>query len=179
MTTRIQRVNIVESPQLKKTMVTMVLDTGATGSMTSLDLCKLPIGVYPTSHRAVLADGDSHLSVVAEVHTSITMENINLPLNALVVTKLKAGLIVGISFMKQHGVVIDIPTNALLVQGHTILFNNVPGNPKVSLLRTEVNRVVHPGDALVIPVPTNFLADKQVAVEPREFNSSRTVYYKK
>ena len=141
----------MESPQfnvkLKKTMVTMVLDTGAKGSMISLDLCKLTnLDVYPTSHRAVLADGDSHLNVVGEVHSSIIMENVNLQLNALVVTKLKAVLIVGMSFVKQHGVVIDIPNNALLVQGHTILFNNVPGNPKVSLLRIEFNRVVFPGD---------------------------------
>ena len=107
----------------------MVLDTGATGSMISLDLCKAAnLEVYPSSHSALLADGNIRLSVVGEVHTSITMgNNIELLLNALVVTTLKAGLIVGMSFMKQHGVIIDIPNNALIVKGNTIPFNNQLG----------------------------------------------------
>ena len=81
----VQRVGIVESPhfniRIKKTMLTMVLDTGATGSMISLDLCKLAnLDVYPTTQRAILADGDSHLTVVGEVHTTITMNsNVTLP----------------------------------------------------------------------------------------------------
>ena len=54
----------------------MVLDTGATGSMISLELCKLAgLHIYPSSQRAILADGDSQLSVVGEVHTSIVMDN--------------------------------------------------------------------------------------------------------
>ena len=70
--------------------------------------------------------------------------------------------------MKQHGVVIDIPNNALLVQGNTFHFNNQLGNPKVSLLRTEVSHVLLPGEHLQVPVPTNFITDKEIAVEPRE-----------
>ena len=71
-------------------------------------------------------------------------------------TKLKAGLIVGMAFMKQHNVVIDILNNALLVRGNTVLFNNQTGNPKVSLLRAEVNRVVLPGDNFILQVPPIF-----------------------
>ena len=174
----VQRVGIVESPhfkiRIKKTMLTMVLDTGATGSMISLDLCKLAnLDVYPTTQRAILTDGDSHLTVVGEVHTTITMNsNVMLPLGALVVTKRKAGLIVGMVFMKQNNVVIDIPNNALLVRGNTFPFNKQPGNPKVSLLRAEVNRDVLPGDNFILPVPPNFLEDQHVAVEPREQNFS-------
>ena len=44
-TINVERVNIVESPQfnvkINSTMITMVLDTGATGSMISLELCEL------------------------------------------------------------------------------------------------------------------------------------------
>ena len=64
----------------------------------------------------------------------------------------------------------DIPNNALLVRGNTVPFNNQPGNPKVSLLRAEVNRVVLQGDNFILPVPPNFLEDQHVAVEPREQN---------
>ena len=138
--------------------------------MISLGLCKLArLDVYPTTQRPILADGDSHLTVVGEVHTKMTMSSdVVLPLSALVVTKLSAGLIVGMAFMKQHKVVIDIANNALLVQGHTVPFDNRPGNPKVSLLRVDVNRAVLPGEDVILPIPANFSDDQHVAVEPRE-----------
>ena len=175
--TSVQRIDIVDSPTILREIEEnngMVLDTGAKGSMISLDLCKISNHhIYPSSHSAMLANGDSQLTVEGEVHTSITMNDlVNLPLNALVVTKLKAGLIVGMSFLKQHGVVIDIPNHALLVQGFTIHFNNKQGRPKVSLLRTEVSRVVVPDENVMLPVPTNVLMYKELAVEPREFGSS-------
>ena len=91
----VQRVGIAESPELNvkmnKTMVSMVLDTGATGSMIHLELCELAnIKVYPTCHKAIQADGYSHLKVVGEIHTSIIMDNdVELMLDALVVTSLK------------------------------------------------------------------------------------------
>ena len=168
---------IVESPyfnvKLEKTTVTLVLDTGAKGSMISLDLCKLAhLDVYPTTQRAVLADGD-HLTVVGEVHTKITMNSdVILPLSALVVTKLTAGLIVGMAFMKRHKVIINIANNAFLVRGNRVPFDNQPGNPKMSLLRVDVNRVVLPGESITLPTPPNFSNDTHVAVEPRKPNSS-------
>ena len=115
----IEGVNIIESPKfnvkINKTMITMVLDTGATGSMISLDMCELAnLRVYPSNHSAIQADGDSQLQVVSEVHTSILLDNfLTLPINAVVVTRLKAGLIVGMAFMKRHGIVIDISNNSL------------------------------------------------------------------
>ena len=95
-TINVERVNIVESPQfnvkINSTMITMVLDTGATGSMISLELCELAnLKVYPSTHSAILADGDSKLKVVGEVHTSIIMDGyLKLPISAVVVTRLKA-----------------------------------------------------------------------------------------
>ena len=83
-----------------------------------------------------------------------------LPLSALVVTKLKAGLIVGMAFMKERKVVIDIPNNVLILSGNnTVRFNNQPGNPKVSLLRAEFNNVIFPVECVTLPTPVNFLAD--------------------
>ena len=151
----------------------MVLDTGATGSMISLELCELAkLHVYPSTHSAVLADGDSRLHVVGEVHTSIVMDNyLKLPISAVVITRLKAGMIVGMSFMKHHNIVIDIPNRVLLFpDNRTVHFDNKPGNPKVSLLRADVNNVVFPGDSVTLPIPANFLADCSMAVEPRKEN---------
>ena len=171
--TDVRRVDIIESPKfnvkLRNTFVTMVLDTGATGSMISYELCKLAnLEVLPSSHSAVQADGDSRLMVLGEVHTSILMDGLELSLNAVVVSKLKAGLIVGMAFMKEHDVIIDISNNFLLIHGKKIVFSNQPGNPKISLLRMDVNRVVLPGDDFEVPIPANFLPDNEIAMEPRD-----------
>ena len=174
----VDRVNIGESPRfnvkLNKTMVTMLLDTGATGSMISLEMCEAAnLRVYPSSHNATLADGDSKLQVVGEVHTSFLLDNyLTLPISAVVVTKLKAGFIVGMAFMERHEVVIDIPNSRLIFPGdESVSFNNKPGNPKLSLLRVEVSQVIFPGDTFSVSTPTNFHNDKTIAVEPREDNN--------
>ena len=129
--------------------------------------------VYPSSHRAVLADGDSQLNVVGEIHTSIIMENnLTLPLNAVVVEKLKAGLIVGMNFMRENKVVIDVPNNSLNFPDNNVVhFSNLPGNPKVGFLRADVNHVVFPGDSMALPTPANFHEDTSIAVEPRVENN--------
>ena len=92
----IDNVKITQSPQvnvkLKKTIVTSTFDTGCTGSIITLRNCELAgLHVYPSSHSAIQADGNSSLSVIGEIHTSVEFENgITLPLDAVVVTKLKA-----------------------------------------------------------------------------------------
>jgi len=118
----VQRVSVIESPQYKVKMndiiITMVLDTGCTGSLISSDICNLAdVEIQPSNHRAVQADGDSHLKVVGEVHTYIQLSDcLVLPVDALVVSKLKAGFIVGMAFMKRHKVTIDMGNNTLSFQ---------------------------------------------------------------
>ena len=107
----------------------MVVDTGATGSMIRLDLCNsIGLRIYPSPHSAMQADGESKLSVVGEVHTTVLMGNkIPLKLSAIVVTKLKVGLIVGTGFLKGHQIVIDIPQDMLrLPKNEFVRFSNQP-----------------------------------------------------
>ena len=98
------------------------------------------------------------------------MDNyISLPLHAVVVRKLKAGLLVGMSFMRENKIVIDIPNNSIMVDGNNVVhFNNQIGNPKVSLVRAEVNNVIFPGEELLLPFPVTFKQDQELAIEPRE-----------
>ena len=64
--------------------------------------------------------------------------------------------------------VIDIPRRRLVLPDErTIAFADQPGNPKVSLLRADVNCVVFPGDSITIPTPKNFNDDLDMAIEPR------------
>ena len=163
------------SPQfnvkINTTMVTMIMDTGATASMINVALCQvIGLQVYPSPHSAIQADGDSSLEVVGEIHTTILMDNyISLPLHAVVVRKLKAGLLVGMSFMRENKIVIDMPNNSIMVDGNNVVhFNNQIGNPKVSLVRAEVNNVIFPGEELLLPFPVTFKQDQELAIEPRE-----------
>ena len=72
---------------------------------------------------------------------------------------LKHGFIIGMAS------VIDIGNNALLLGERRTPFNNQPGNPKISLLRADVNQVVFPGDSVMVPVPANFMSDDEFVVE--------------
>ena len=111
----------------------------------------------------MLADGNSQLTVVREIHTSMIMNSY------LIVTKLKAGFIAGMDFMKENKVLIDITNHALILpDNHIVSFNSVPGNPKVSLLRVDVSNIVLPGESLTLPTPINFFEESDIAVEPRE-----------
>ena len=169
------RINIEPSPQfnvkINTTMVTMIMDTGATGSMINVALCQvIGLQVYPSPHSAIQADGDSSLEVVGEIHTTILMDNyISLPLHAVIVRKLMAGLLVGMSFIRENKIVIRIPNNSIMVDGNNVVhFNNQIGNPKVSLVRAEVNNDIFPGEELLLPFPVTFKQDQELAIEPRE-----------
>lgn len=127
----VKRLNIVASPQVDvkingKTIST-TLDTGSMGSIISQTLCDLTgLEIHQSNHTAVQADGNSALHVAGEVHTTVTLNSgLVLPLNAVVVTKLKAALIVGMDFMAKHKMVIDIPRNRLILHGdHVVPFSN-------------------------------------------------------
>ena len=57
------RVNIEPSPQfnvkIQDIIITMIMDTGATGSMISVNLCEqIGLKIHPSPHSAIQADGD-------------------------------------------------------------------------------------------------------------------------
>ena len=167
------RVSIKQSPRINVKInyiyTSALLDTGATRDMMKMDFClEAGLRIEPTPHSASQADA-SKLNVVGEVHTTMTTENnIKLELHAIVVRDLKASVIVSEAFMEHYKIVIDIPRRRLVLPDErTIAFADQPGNPKVSLLRAEVNCVVFPGDTITIPTPKNFDDDLEMAIEPR------------
>ena len=138
--------------------------------MIRLDLClEIGLRIEPTIHSASQADGKSKLDAVGEVHTTmVTENNVKFELHAVVVRTLKASLIVSQAFLEHHNIVVDIPRRRLIMPDErTVAFSDQPGNPKVSLLRAEVNCVMFPGDSITTPTPKNFLDDDEMAVEPR------------
>ena len=167
------RVSIKQSPRINvkinSVYTSVLVDTGATGDMMRMDFClEVGLRIEPTPHSASQADA-SKLNVVGEVHTTmITENNIKLELHAIVVRDLKASVIVSEAFLEHYNIVVDIPRRRLILPDErTIGFADQPGNPKVSLLRAEVNCVVFPGDSITIPTPKNFNDDLEMAIEPR------------
>ena len=167
------RVSIKQSPRInvkiKNTYASALVDTGATGDMIRMDFClEIGLPIQPTPHSASQADA-SKLNVVGEVHTTLTTENnIKFELHAIVVRDLKASLIISEAFLEKNEIIVDIPRRRLLLPSEkTIPFADQPGNPKISLLRAEVNCVMFPGDTITIPTPKNLKDDMEVAIEPR------------
>ncbi len=168
------RVSIKRSPRISvkiiNSTVSVLIDTGAEGNMIRYDLC-LHIGlkIYHTPHSASQADGTSALEVVGEVHTTMIAENgVILQLDAIVVKKLKAGLIVSEAFLEEHKIVVDVPRRQLIMpDNRKIRFEDKPSDPKISLLRAEINCIIFPGESITLPTPPSFQIDNGFALEPR------------
>ena len=169
------RVSIKPSPRISvkiiNSIVSVLIDTGAEGNMIRYDLClKIGLKIYQTPHSASQADGISVLEVVGEVHTTLIAENgVQLALDAIVVRKLKAGLIVSEAFLEEHQIVVDVPRRQLVMpDSRTIKFETGRRNdPKVSLLRAEVNSVLFAGESITLSTPPTFQSDSEFVLEPR------------
>ena len=118
-------------------MVPALIDTGAEGNMISYDLCmQIGLKIYRTPHNVSQADGISELDVVGVVHTTMIAENgVKLNFDAVVVKKLKAGLIASEAFLEEHKIVVDVPRRQLVMpDNRTIRFENgFGGDPRLSL----------------------------------------------
>ena len=174
-TIEIQRVSVMRSPAFNvkinyKYDVSATIDTGATGSMIQLSIVLMAnLTVYPTKHSAEQADGLSHLNVVGEVHTFITLDDdLVLPISAVVVTELKEDILIGTPFLKQNKMVLDFGNDSIRVKDREILFRDIQSKPKTSLLKASVSRVVFPGDSVEFEIPANFAKDSELAIEPRD-----------
>ena len=138
--------------------------------MIRLDLCtKIGLRIFPTPHSATQADGESRLNVVGEVHTTMRAENnVEFKLDAIVVHNLKVEVIVSEAFLEENCVVVDIPRRRLIMPDERcVRFSDQPGNPKLALLRADVNHVIFPGDLIRLSTPNCFLEDGEVVLEPR------------
>ena len=174
-TVEVQRVHVMRSPAFNVKInyrydVSATIDSGATGSMIQLSIVEMAqLTVYPTKHAAEQADGLSHLNVVGEVHTFITLDDdLVLPISAVVVTELKEDILIGTPFLKQHKIVLDFGSDSIRVKGREIFFRDIRTKPKTSLLKASVSRVVFPGESVEFEMPANFAKDSEVAIEPRD-----------
>lgn len=131
----------------------------------------------PTSHTASQADGKTSLKVCGEVHIKLCRGSIQFQLQALVVEDLGCDLLVGMPFMKDNAIVLDIPGDYIVIAGkHKIPYSPITGNhhSKVHvyrsesyLLRAQHKQVLLPGDYIELPTPAGMFSDSVIAIEPR------------
>ena len=83
---KIGKINIYQSPILsvnyQNTPVHLILDTGATASLISMEACKrLNIPMQTTKYKAIQVDGEQ-LDVVGEIHIKLQRDSILLDFDA-------------------------------------------------------------------------------------------------
>ena len=111
----ISRVDIISSPVLQITVneksANITLDSGAEATMISEDECKrLGLEILPTNQEASMADGDTPLDTIGEVHfvstrfCKATRKNHKLHISGLVTAKLSCPMLAGMPFWLQNDV---------------------------------------------------------------------------
>jgi hypothetical protein len=138
---------------------------------------KFQVQIKTTTHTASQADGKTSLTVCGEVHLTLCRGSIQFDLQALVVKDLGCDLLVGMPFMKDNGIILDIPGDRIVIAGkHKIPYSSSTSNhhSKVHvyrsesyLLRAQHKQVLLPGDYLELPTPADLPSDGIIAVEPR------------
>ena len=174
----IRRINIFDSPILSawkgEKQVHLVLDTGATASLISLEKAtELNLKILPTTHRAIQVDGISDLKVIGEVHTEFQRGQLNLQFSGLVVNKLGTDILAGTNFHKENDVYCRMAHNMIIVKGS----NTFPSTPvevlkmertsKIKLVKVNRTRTVIPGDSITLKLPPECPSEGTYIIEPK------------
>ena len=118
---KIGKINIYQSPILsvnyKNTPVHLILDTGATASLISMEACKrLNIPMQTTKHKAIQVDG-AQLDVVGEIHIKLQRDSILLDFNALVIRNMSSDFLAGTGFHKDNDIYSRMADNKIVIKG--------------------------------------------------------------
>ena len=175
---QIRRINIYDSPILSvkkdKQTVHLVLDTGATASLMSLEKAKeLNLKILPTVHKAVQVDGISGLKVIGEVHTEFQRGDLTFQFSGLVVNRLGTDVLAGTGFHLENDVYSRMSKNMICVLGsHT--FQSTPvevmkldKKTKIRLVKVEQNKCVISGDSVQFKLPPECPSNGVFLIEPK------------
>ena len=125
--------------------------------------------IRPTAHSANQADGKTKLDTCGEVHVVLTRGDISLSLQAVVVRELNCDILGGVPFMRENGIVLDLPKDNIIIAGkHKIPYFLERDTSKQScrsvILRPMMNQLLYPGDYVDVQAD---IPDLNIAVEPR------------
>ena len=185
----IARIDIISSPsidvQIKGVATDIILDTGAESNLIREDEARrLGLEVFPTSHRANMADGRSPMVVSGEVHFQASRacpssgNSHYLKFDGLVVKDLNCSLLGGMPFLDKNDVYLRPKINSVFL-GDCCNFrytgirrcSNVRA---ATILRVPRQECILPGAALTLPIPSEFHNDI-VSLEPRNDSESHWI----
>lgn len=128
------------------------------------------MNIENTNHTANQADGKTKLDVVGEVHVTLSRGKFSFKLDAIVVKELDCDLLAGMSFLRENGIALDIPSDSIIIGKNHIIsysYNAKPDSPlSIGLLRASEKKIVLPGEYLEMKVDNN-IPDTEVAFQPR------------
>ena len=162
--------------------VTLTCDSGATSSLISESIAiKLQVPINKTSHTASQADGRTTLQAIGEIHIVLTRGADKFILEAVVVKHLDCDILVGMPFLKNNNIVLDIPNDKIIIAGkHHVSYSTAQRNTAMRsirvnrsqsfLLRSPTKCILLPGDYLEMSTPEGLDDDTEIAIEPRSDN---------
>ena len=176
---KIRKINVFESPiltvQKDGKNLHIVLDTGATASLISLDKAKeLGLKILPTAHKALQVDGISDLKVLGEVHTQFNRGAICLTFSGLVVNKLGTDILGGTNFHRENDIYCRIAKDTIVINGSKMFqatpvevmqLDNRYRSPK--LVKVKQSKIIVSGDTLQLELPPTCEENETYFVEPK------------
>ena len=191
----IDRVDIIPSPVLKVNVhsetAEITLDSGAEATLVSEEECtRLGLKVLPTSQQASMADGESPLKTVGEVHFVATKyceetgRRHKLSVSGLVIKKLNCSILAGMPFLVQNDVYlrpkyksINIGDCCIIKYSSSRFTKKGISTRAASILKVTRRKCLLPGSSIELQLPPEY-HDEVVAVEPRNLKEDGTDWFK-
>ena len=177
-----RRVSTHQSPQFKaffrQQPLTLTLDTGAETSMIKSSVAQsIGARIKPTSQKVFQADGISALNVKGETHLTLSRDNLDLSLEALVVDDLDVDVLAGTPFLIANDISVRPAKCQVRIQDSVVIYYQptAPPNPASHAVRraqchvlrsSSPSTVLWPGEFIEVDTPPDLDNDIFLAVEP-------------
>ena len=155
-------------------VVHLDLDSGSWVSYVKYDYAKeMGWKIFPNDQLAKLADNQTVLKSVGEIHETLTRNNWSVNFHALVLPNLHTNVIGGNNFMKENNVEQKITSKNIIIHGkYTVPETNrnvsLPTHVNNIIVPTQLNTVILPEQSVIVTVP--FPDNITIAVESRANN---------
>ena len=160
----------------KHKAVNLTIDTGAETNMIKASVAHyLGVKITTTKQTALQADGITPLEVIGETSISLSRNDLNLQLEALIVADLDVDVLAGTPFMTANDIAvrparyeITIHGNEVIKYGHTIKPSSHHAIRRAQVLRGPPQTdTIWPNEVIELDVPPSFHDNDFLAIEPR------------
>ena len=176
-----RRVQVKQSPYFnvfyQHHAIQVTIDSGATTNMIKASAAKhVGAKITKSSQVALQADGLSPLIVVGETRMTLSRDNKEFDLNALVIENLSEDILAGVPFMALNDITIRPAKHQVILSDGTIYQygNKTAGKSSPAVRRTQAyvlrapssKTTIWPGDYIEVDIPSE-MTDEMLALEPR------------